>query len=108
LETLLHASYKRRGQYADQLERLFGLFPRENVLIVFSSDLFDHPRNTMARVFAFLKRPDVSESMTFDVKNAATRKIAVGPAVLDELRLHYRSHDARLAELLGRSLPWAR
>ncbi|MBS1302168.1 sulfotransferase [Loktanella sp. SALINAS62] len=107
LETVLHASYRRRGQYAEQLERLFQLFPRDKVLVVWSTDLFKDPVETMARVFAFLDLPDVSKDLQFAVKNAATSKVAASPAVVDSLRSHYRSHDARLAELLGVSVPWS-
>ena len=51
LETVLHASYKRRGQYADQLERLFDRFPRDKLIVVWSANLFARPGGTMESVF---------------------------------------------------------
>lgn len=106
LETLLHASYKRRGQYADQLEHLFGLFPRNQVLVLWSADLFEHPRATMGRVFAFLGLPPATGDMSFGVKNAAPGSGSAPAAVVAALKAHYEPHNARLAALLGQPVPW--
>ena len=47
-------SYVERGFYAAQLERVFRLFAREQVLLLRSDDLRDAPAATLARVCAFL------------------------------------------------------
>jgi hypothetical protein len=47
-------SYVERGFYGEQLERLFGLFPREQVLLLRSDDLSGDPAGAMGRVRCFL------------------------------------------------------
>jgi hypothetical protein len=42
------------GRYGEQLEHLFGLFPRDQVLIFRYRDLVDRPAATLDRVCAFL------------------------------------------------------
>lgn len=48
-------SYRARGEYARQLDALFGRFPREQVLILLSHDLAERPRPCLERVYAFLE-----------------------------------------------------
>jgi hypothetical protein len=47
-------SYVQRGRYAAQLDRLFSLFPRENVLLLKSADLWADPVGSVQRACAFL------------------------------------------------------
>lgn len=47
-------SYVSRGYYAQQLERLFGLFPREQVLVLRSDRLRDDFAATVSAVLDFL------------------------------------------------------
>ncbi|MET0271933.1 MAG: sulfotransferase domain-containing protein [Phenylobacterium sp.] len=47
-------SYVERGFYAEQLERLFRLFPRDQVLILGSEDLRARPADTLTRIRRFL------------------------------------------------------
>ena len=49
-----HASYMARGEYARQLERWFGVFPREQILVVRSEDLYERTAEAFARVAEFL------------------------------------------------------
>ncbi len=45
-----HHSYTRRGHYADQLERIFGLFPREQVHVMDSEAFFERPEQEFREV----------------------------------------------------------
>lgn len=47
-------SYVERGFYAQQLERMLGLFPRRNVLCLTTEDLWDLPVRTLGRIADFL------------------------------------------------------
>ncbi len=49
-----HYSYCARSEYDRQLERWFGCFPRANILVLRSEDLFAHPAATLARLADFL------------------------------------------------------
>jgi hypothetical protein len=46
--------YVGLGRYGEQLDHLFGLFPRDQVLIFRYRDLVDRPADTLDRVCAFL------------------------------------------------------
>ncbi|HEY8482302.1 MAG TPA: sulfotransferase domain-containing protein, partial [Spirillospora sp.] len=52
-----HHSYVDRGQYVDQIERLFQLFGRERVLILYAEDFFADPGPCYDAVLDFLGLP---------------------------------------------------
>jgi hypothetical protein len=49
--------YTRMGRYGEQLEYLFTLFPREQVLVLRYKQLVDEPTQTLDRICAFLGVP---------------------------------------------------
>lgn len=101
---LKHYSYLARGHYADQLERLFRLVPREQVQIIPSAALFAEPGHWLPRVHAFLglaPRTDAS----LPSANEHTYPALEG-GLRAWLRAYYRPHDERLAALLGRRFDW--
>ena len=96
-------SYVERGFYGEQLERLFGLFPREQALILQADDLRADPGRVIDEVRAFLglapalRRP---EPRTVH----AAREMDYGAELTTEdlafLRRLYARDQARLAGLL--------
>ena len=101
-----NVAYRAQGCYADLLpawQEAFG----DRLLVVFAEDLFADPAGIYAQVIAFLGlEPFTLASFeawnrhpAADRMDAATRASLVG---------FYEPFDARLAELLGRSLPWHR
>lgn len=50
-------SYVERGFYGEQVERLFELFPRDQVLILSADELRRDPNGVLGRVNAFLRAP---------------------------------------------------
>lgn len=101
-----HHSYRHRGHYAEQLERVFGLFPRAQVHVIDSAAYFGQPAQEYARLLAFLDlRP--FEPASFGRHNARPDQ-AMAPATQRLLREYYTPHDERLATLLGRPLHWSR
>ena len=100
-----HHSYRHRGHYAEQLERTFRLFPREQVHVIDSEAFFAEPASEYERVLAFLGlRP--FQPGTFDRYNARPGT-GLEPGTRRMLTEYYRTHDARLACLLGRESRWA-
>lgn len=57
----IHHAYLGRGQYAEQLERYFDLFGREQVLVLDSADLKAAPEATVRRATEFLGLPPMSD-----------------------------------------------
>jgi sulfotransferase family protein len=97
-------TYASRGRYAEQLERWYASFPREQVLVVLSDELSQEPDETYARVLDFLGvRPYQLSSFPrifsreYDEMPAATRA---------RLETEFAEPNQALAELLGRELPW--
>jgi len=53
----IHHSYLGRGQYAEQIERYFRLFGRENVLVLDSDEMSTDPERAVTRATDFLGLP---------------------------------------------------
>ena len=97
-------AYLARGLYAAQLERWFSVYPRPQLLALWSDDLFADPARVYAEVTNFLGLPPVQPE-TFRVHYPSP------PGQLDEgtreqLTAFFREPNRRLAALLGRDLPW--
>ena len=97
-------TYVARGRYADQLERWFAVFPREQVLVIVSEELLENPADTYARVLDFLgaaphELPSYPRIFARDYgeMSSETRR---------RLEDEFAEPNRRLSELLGRDLPW--
>ena len=96
-------SYVERGFYGEQLEHAFGLFPREQVLVLRAEDLRADPALTLAAVRRFLGLPEAPPP--------AAREVHVGQDIdygseltADDaafLRRLYARDQARLKALTG-------
>ena len=102
-----HHSYRARGQYAEQLERLAALFGRERIHVVDSGDFFLDPERVYDGVLAFLGLPKRGYPV-FKRRNARPRPVPMLKAVRADLEEHYRPHDERLATWLGYEPSWRR
>ncbi len=49
-----HYSYKKRGRYAEQIQRYLSYFPREQFHFVLSEKLYEDPEQEVSRLLAFL------------------------------------------------------
>nr|WP_237417925.1 sulfotransferase domain-containing protein [Actinomadura rayongensis] len=101
-----HHSYIDRGQYAEQIERLYALFGRERVLVTFAEDFFSEPEAVYDRILDFLDLPRWRPP-SFERHNARPGS-PLPPHLLERLTEHYRPHDDRLAELIGEEPAWRR
>lgn len=99
-------SLLRRGRYAEQIERWRVHFPREQMLILFLNDLAADPQGTMDRVHAFLDLAP-RDIGTLKRMNTALRNGQISNDTRAYLRAYFAPHDARLAQILDRPLPWA-
>ncbi len=99
-----HHSYRRRGQYAEQLERALALVPAERVHVIQSEAFFRHPVDEYRRLVSFLGlRP--FELADFGQHNSRPG-VPMDPKTRRMLEEHYAPHDQRLARLLGSPLQW--
>ncbi|GGO70252.1 sulfotransferase domain-containing protein [Nonomuraea cavernae] len=101
-----HHSYVDRGHYADQLDRLFTLFGRDRVHVLFAEDLFAGFEREYDRILAFLGLPSWRPA-TLGRDNARPRS-PMPESVRRDLDAHFLPYDERLARLLGVVPPWRR
>jgi hypothetical protein len=99
--------YVGRGYYALQLQLVFQLFPRHQVLLLDSADLFGDTNQTCQRVFDFLGLEHFEIELT-KIYNRGYYKERIDPIVAERLRQHFRPYDERLSELVGRPFRWMR
>jgi hypothetical protein len=99
-----HHAYTRRGQYADQLERVFMSFSREQVHILDSEAFFADPSAEYSQLTDFL---GVERYAPREFAQHNARPSSPMPrAARDRLAEHYRSYDQRLERILQRPLAW--
>ena len=97
-------TYIARGRYAEQLERWFAAFPREQLLVLFTEELSADTAATYRRVLYFLgvtARDLESYPRIFDRDYAD-----MNPGTRARLHKEFENPNRRLASLLGRDLPW--
>ena len=99
-----HHAYLRRGQYAEQLERLGRHFPAGQIHVIESESFFEDPEPTYAGVLDFLGLPAAAPAR-FDRWNGRP-SAPMSESTRRRLRRHFRSHDLALAEILGREPAW--
>jgi len=101
-----HHSYRRRGQYAEQLQRLIDALGREQLLIVDSHDFFTRPEEEYRRITDFLGlRPFAPRR--FERWNARPGS-SISEQAAAFLSSAFKEHDARLETMAGRPLSWHR
>ncbi len=98
-------TYTARGMYADQLERWFAVFPREQLLVLTNEELADDTAATYARVLDFLGVPQWTPRQGFP--RVFDRDYEAMPETTrTELRARFAEPNRRLERLLDRELPW--
>ena len=103
----------KRGLYADQLSAWLKRFPRGQLLVLTSDQLYKAPQTAVDRVLAFLGVGQPS-GFAFDFKaprNAACKKDMapyVDDGELAAMRVYYKEHNAALPGLVGdeATFPW--
>lgn len=97
-------SYLTRGLYADQIERWWNVFPREQLLIVKSEDLYAEPERILHQTLAFLGLHPWAPTtfMPYNLMGYPDIASATRARLVD----YYAPHNRRLYALLGRDLGW--
>jgi hypothetical protein len=99
-----HFSYLARGRYAEQLERWFESFPREQFLILCFEDLARDPLGTLNTTLGFLGLPPAG-AVSLEARH--TRKYPpMSDGTAARLRDYFEPHNRRLEALLGRAMGW--
>jgi hypothetical protein len=97
-------SYALRGIYVDSLIAYERYFPRDQMLVIKSEDLFERTQETYLEILRFLGLPAWRLAFAESVNTAAYSREE--PPGYDELRAFFAPHNQRLYEYLGRDLGW--
>jgi hypothetical protein len=100
-----HHSYVARGQYADQVDRLWDVFGRERVLFIPSTKLFAEPAAVYAEVLSFLGL--APHDASYEVHNARTYS-KIEPKTESWLVERFAASNERLVSMLGSDFDFRR
>ena len=100
-------SYRSRGRYVDQLRRWWAEFPRDQLLVLRSEDMFAEPRAVYDTLVRFLGLDPDADRRTFAARNRVTYD-EMRPETREELRRYYEQPNRELEAELGRSMQWQR
>ncbi len=98
-------SYLYRSSYAEQVERWFELFPREQFLFIDSHVLEARPQEALDETYAFLGLP-AHANVDLENLHVAPRYDPIPADVRAQLADHFRPHNERLYELVGIDFGW--
>ena len=99
-----HHSYLARGRYLDQLRAWLNLFPREQLLILKSEDLYHHPTDVVRQATDFLGLPPVSLTDRRAYNEVAYLKMRDGTRA--RLTADFADKNRELGEYLGQDFGW--
>jgi hypothetical protein len=94
--------YHARGRYHEQLDNVFSLFSREQVLLMRLEDLAGAPMNELKRLTDFIG-VDPFPDRTFEAHNTRDYE-KPDPDIVEYLRQYYRPHNQLLLEKHGVSI----
>jgi hypothetical protein len=97
-------TYLRRGIYAESVLRWQSVFSPDDLLVLQSEAMFDNPKSTIARVFAFLELPHV-EGVDYAPQNVGGYS-ETDPEARSFLEVFYRPHNEWLNHISRSALTW--
>lgn len=93
-------SYLDRGFYSEQLKRVYGFFPKEQVLILKYETFRDEQKKSLATVFGFLGLPPLRKG-NYKERNKIAYERHITREEADYLGAIYRSEIDTVEQLLG-------
>jgi len=100
----LHYSYLARGRYIEQLQKWFAIFPREQMLILSSEELYALPATAYRRTAEFLGL-SAWEPNDFKVyKQGVYEKMPA--SIRKHLIDYYQPYNQRLYDFLNKNFDW--
>jgi hypothetical protein len=94
-----------RGLYFQFLQNWLSVFPREQLLILRSEDLYENPQTTYDRVLEFLELP-AHQLDEFRRHNPGNYTADRSGSIYSQMRDFFHPHNQKLEELLGWELHW--
>lgn len=100
-------SYRKRGEYLEQIQRLEEMFPKENIIIMSSDEFFENPLSCVQKVWGFLGLEEYVPSQALEIKNPGNYKIASKDrTTLNVLKDYYTPLNENLFCHLKKDFGW--
>jgi hypothetical protein len=100
----LHYSYQARGQYAEQIEKWLGLFPRNQMLFLSSEELYTSPVALYAKAIEFLSLPHWEPQGFKAFKQGMYEDIPANSR--SRLAKYFEPYNRKLYDLVGIDFGW--
>jgi hypothetical protein len=97
-------SYLARGVYIDQIKNWLQSFPREQILILKSEDLFSNPQGVYSQVLHYLGLQDWRLSKFEIVNYGRYKEMATETEI--KLRQYFSTYNQELYNFLGKNFGW--
>jgi len=111
--TNMNDSELKRGKYFEHIQRWFELFPRKNIKIVQSEELFQQPKKVLSEVEDFLNLPHIHNyserelSVSYGQACSKTQKTHLWNLVdKKEIQRYYQESVTQLENYLGQQFHW--
>ncbi len=102
----VHHSYKSRGRYAEQLVRYYSRFPRDQILVLRSEDLFGNPASTLEMIYDFVDVDNRFKNADLEPWNVGKNRSDVDASIYEYLDDYFRPHNQKLYDLVGQNMGW--
>jgi len=100
-------AYLRRGIYHEQIRRWLMYYPKEQLLILRSEDLFSRTEEIVLKTLEFINVRSEGSQLDMDYKiDSSVHSHRMNPATRSKLVEFYRPHNRKLEEMLGRKFDW--
>ncbi len=99
-----HYTYLSRGKYLDQIKNWLNHFPKQQILILKSEDLYNHPPTILNQVCNFLEIPPY-QLPDYGKYNAGEYP-PIDPAMYQQLTTYFQPHNQNLENYLNRNFNW--
>ena len=107
-ESLQKHSYVSRSRYLDQLNRYETLFPKHQLLILQSEQLFSNPKSIWKKILGFLELETVPLINTFPRANVGNNQsLGVSTTLRNQLRSQLKATALGVRERYGFGWDWA-
>lgn len=98
-------TYKERGIYADQVERVYRYFPKDQVLILQSEQYFKNHLESIKQIYDFLGI-SYFEPQNLNVRNKREYPKPMSEETRNALNSYFFDHNERLFKLIGKRFSW--
>jgi Sulfotransferase domain len=102
-----HYSYLSRSQYAAQIQSILDYFPRDQLLLLKSEDLFERPDEIMAKAFSFLGLRSWTDDELFRRVLKANPFTDIPADVRERLEEYFIAPNQALEDIVGSGLIWS-